>query len=161
MPYAWTPEAETILTLRPHRSLPRRGFAAVVLLTFLFGSLPLFGVLGTVYLWGILPFLLAVVGGLWWGLERSYRDGEILETLRRSGDDLILRHHAPDGPPLDWRCNIYWVRAQLHETGGPVPGYLTLSGNGREVEIGRFLSEEERRRLFGELLAYLGRNRTP
>ena len=41
----------------------------------------------------------------------------------------------------------------LHETGGPVPNYVTLSGNGREVEIGAFLSEDERVELFSELQA--------
>ena len=41
----------------------------------------------------------------------------------------------------------------MHETGGPVPHYVTLSGNGREVEIGAFLSEEERVELFSELQA--------
>jgi hypothetical protein len=33
---------------------------------------------------------------------------------------------------------------QLYPTQGPVPQYLTLRGNGREVELGAFLSEEER-----------------
>jgi len=41
----------------------------------------------------------------------------------------------------------------MHETGGPVPHYVTLSGNGREVEIGAFLSEDERVELFSELKA--------
>ena len=39
----------------------------------------------------------------------------------------------------------------MHKTGGPVPNYVTLSGKGREVEIGAFLSEDERVSLFGEL----------
>jgi uncharacterized membrane protein len=32
-----------------------------------------------------------------------------------------------------------------------VPFYVTLTGNGRTVEIGAFLSEEERKDLFNEL----------
>jgi uncharacterized membrane protein len=32
-----------------------------------------------------------------------------------------------------------------------VPNYVTLSGAGREVEIGAFLSEDERKALYGEL----------
>ena len=39
----------------------------------------------------------------------------------------------------------------MHEKGGPVPHYVTLSGKGREVEIGAFLSEDERKALYGEL----------
>jgi uncharacterized membrane protein len=39
----------------------------------------------------------------------------------------------------------------LHPKGGPIPNYVTLSGNGREVEIGSFLSEPERLSLYDEL----------
>jgi uncharacterized membrane protein len=39
----------------------------------------------------------------------------------------------------------------MHEAGGPVEHYLTLKGAGREVEIGAFLSEDERKALHGEL----------
>jgi uncharacterized membrane protein len=32
----------------------------------------------------------------------------------------------------------------MHNTGGPVPSYLTLRGAGREVELGAFLTQDER-----------------
>ena len=37
----------------------------------------------------------------------------------------------------------------LHASGGPVPNYITLRGGDREVELGAFLSEDERIALFG------------
>ncbi|MYM54707.1 DUF2244 domain-containing protein [Thalassovita mangrovi] len=151
MPYRWTDTDDLILTLRPHRSLPRRGFAAMILMAFLLGTVPLYGLLGTVFLWGLLPFVLAMVGALWWGLERSYRDGDILEELRLRDHDLVLSHKPARGETKEWACNIYWVRAEMHVSGGPVPFYVTLSGNGRTVEIGAFLSEDERKALFGDL----------
>ena len=43
----------------------------------------------------------------------------------------------------------------MHETDGPVPHYVTLKGMGREVEIGAFLSEEERITLYDDLSAAL------
>jgi uncharacterized membrane protein len=54
-------------------------------------------------------------------------------------DDLIRieRHEPRRREPLDWEANPYWVRVALHAKGGPVPNYLTLSGGGREVELGR------------------------
>ena len=39
----------------------------------------------------------------------------------------------------------------LHASSGPVPQYLTLRGGPREVELGAFLTEEERQRLHADL----------
>ena len=57
--------------------------------------------------------------------------------------------HGPKGKRQDWEANPYWLRVTLHETDGPVPNYLTLKGDGREVELGAFLSEDERHRAAG------------
>ncbi len=54
-----------------------------------------------------------------------------------------MTRHEPLGRPRESEANPHWVRTTLHETGGPVPKYLTLTGTGRTVEIGAFLSEEE------------------
>ena len=40
---------------------------------------------------------------------------------------------------------------KIYETEGPVANYITLTGNGREVELGAFLSEDERKTLYEEL----------
>lgn len=45
------------------------------------------------------------------------------------------------------------MRLTLHRTGGPVANDLTLKGEGREVELGAFLVEDERIVLQGELRA--------
>ena len=157
MPYEWTTSKS--LELRPHRSLPRKGFAVVILLFFTLVSIPLTAMVGTKTLWGLLPFAMAALAALWWGLQRSYRDGDIHEELLLRHDEVLLTRTNPDGSGQVWRCNPYWVRVSNHETGGPVPYYVTLNGNGREVEIGAFLSEDERKALFEELkhkLAQIG-----
>ncbi|MFP4044569.1 MAG: DUF2244 domain-containing protein, partial [Rhodosalinus sp.] len=61
----------------------------------------------------------------------------------------------PRGPLQEWECNPHWIRVELHARGGPVPNYVTLRGSGREVEIGAFLSEDERKALYGDLRARL------
>jgi len=49
----------------------------------------------------------------------------------------------------------------MHPTGGPVAHYLTMHGKGRKVEIGSFLSEDERKVLYGELVDALRSAITP
>jgi len=155
MPYAWTPSQDPEdgcdLRLWPHRSLPPYGFAAFILVTFAFICVPLLAVIGTVVMWGLLPFILLALAGLWWALRRSYRDAEILEELHLDDHQIRLTRQNPRGPVQDWECNTYWARVEMHPAGGPVPHYVTLKGNGREVEIGAFLSEDERKALYGDL----------
>ena len=140
------------LHLWPYRSLPRRGFVWVVGGAAALLLLPLIEVLGTPVLWGLLPFVLIALGGLWYGLSRSYRDGELIEALRLWPDRIELVRHNPRAPRQDWSANPYWVSVAMHDSGGPVEHYLTLKGGGREVEIGAFLSPEERVALRGDLL---------
>lgn len=155
MPYLWSDHGDAPvqkrLDLWPHRSLPRKGFAAFILATFGMITIPLFGMLGTAVLWGLLPFTLLAVGGVWWGLERSYASARLHETLTIIPDRLHLLRTEPSGETQEWECNSYWARVEMHPKGGPVDHYVTLAGKGREVEIGAFLSEEERKALYGEL----------
>ena len=158
MPYEWIEAPDTVpgqprreLHLWPFRSLPKRGFVTFIGCTLGLVSIPLVAVIGTAVLWGVLPFVLLTIGALWLAIERSYTDGSILEELRMWEDRMTLTRHNPRGPRQDWEANPHWVTLTLHETGGPVEHYLTLRGNGREVEIGAFLSVEERRALHGEL----------
>ena len=147
------------LNLWPHRSLPRTGFVWFVGITSALFGLPLIGVIGTPALWGLLPYMLIVVAAIWWALKRSYRDGRLAEELSLWRDRVHLLRRPPGGEPLQWTADPYWVRVNLRETGGPVDNYLTLKGGGREVEIGAFLSPDERLALRGELLDALKRVR--
>ncbi|MFZ5751166.1 MAG: DUF2244 domain-containing protein [Pseudomonadota bacterium] len=132
------------LHLWPYRSLPRKGFVAFIAGTASLLLLPLMAVIGSAVLWGLLPFAVAAVWAIWWALNRSYRDGEILERLRLSRDRIDICRHVPGRPDQSWEANPYWVRLVLHPTGGPVPQYLTLKGGSREVELGAFLTPDER-----------------
>ncbi len=154
MPYEWTTRVDpdqTSLTLRPYRSLPLRGFVLFIAATALMLLLPLLILVGTALLWGILPFIILVVSGTWWAFRRNYRDGALTETLTLSAERMTLVRRTPDGAEQHWEANPYWVAVKLYPTGGPVQQYLTLKGDGREVELGRFLTEAERQRLAGDL----------
>ncbi len=154
MPYEWLPataETPERLHLWPYRSLPRRGFVGFIAATCALIALPMLTVIGSPVLWGLLPFFVLAVGGIWFALSKSYRDAEIVEDLTFHPDRLTLTRHGPRGARQAWEANPYWVRLTLHASGGPVPNYLTLKGDGREVELGAFLSEEERVSLKAEV----------
>ncbi len=114
-------------------------------------TLPLIAVLGKAVLWGLLPFFLMMLGGLWYALHVSYRRGEVLEELTVNGTKAHLTRHNPKGPTQEWEANRYWVTVHLHPKGGPVENYITLRGGDREVEIGAFLDAGERLALYGDL----------
>lgn len=159
MPYEWTTtdDGTEVLSLWPYRSLPKRGFVVFIGITAGLLALPLLPLLGTQLWWGLLPFMIGAIALIWYFLNRSYRDGEVLETLTLTADEITLSHSDSRGRMQGWSENPYWVRVTLHPTGGPVPNYLTLKGKGREVELGAFLTEDERQALRDDLADRLRR----
>ncbi|MEM9422721.1 MAG: DUF2244 domain-containing protein [Pseudomonadota bacterium] len=137
------------MELWPHNSLSAKGFVTFMGITSVLIAFPLLGVFGTNVLWGLLPFLVITVSGLWYCLNKNYRDREIREVLTLSSDTLSLSHRKGTGAEKHWHANPYWVDIQTYDQ--PVEAYLTLRGGGREVELGSFLTPEERRSLDLEL----------
>lgn len=146
MPREWLPPEgdRQRLHLWPHRSLTRGGFVWFIGLTAGLIALPALAVIGSPVLWGLMPFFVLAVAGVWWAIRRNQKDTEIIEDLTLTRARIALVRHGPRGRRQDWEANPYWVRVTIHPTGGPVPNYLTLSGAGREVELGAFLTEDER-----------------
>jgi uncharacterized membrane protein len=154
MPYNWThaPAGGTAeLHIWPHQSLRPRGYVRFIGITAALIAVPLLPLLGSVLLWGLLPFLAAAVFGLKWALDRNRRSRQVLEVLRLGPEQAELERQAPDEDPARWSCNRHWASVQIYPHQGPVPNYVTLRGNGREVEIGAFLSEAERKALYDSL----------
>lgn len=160
MPYRWTPTAASEpqhLMVWPHRSLTGRGFVTVVGVTATLFLLPLLTQIGHPGLWVLLPFLLAALAALYHALDRNIRDRTITEDLTLQPDLIALTRTGPHHKRQTWQANPHWVRVTLHAKAGPVPNYLTLTGNGREVELGAFLTEAERIALKADIEARLAR----
>ena len=159
MPYQWSSPTsqETRLTLWPYRSLKPQGFTIFIAITAGMFLLPLLVVLGSPVLWGLLPFFAGTLWLVWYFLQRSNRDRQMREDLVLTKATMTLTRTNPKGPAQIWTANPYWVRLGLHEKGGPVEQYLTLSGGGRDVELGAFLSIDERVQLHGDLADRLHR----
>ena len=140
-----------IIEVWPYNSLKPKGFVLFLGSTFVLISLPLFNVMGTTVFWGLLPFLLVAFMGVWFALRQSLNDRQILEQLTLSKEEIALIRQNPTGEHKRWVCSPYWAKLKIYETEGPVANYITLTGNGREVELGAFLSEDERKSLYEEL----------
>ncbi|WP_112309705.1 DUF2244 domain-containing protein [Pseudogemmobacter bohemicus] len=153
MPYHWSSDSDGSrrLSLTPHSALSRTGFAWFIGATAALIILPLLSVIATPVFWGLLPFILIAITGMWFALKRSWTDRSITEELVLTRDSAVLIRKGPRRRLHRWEANPYWVSVHLHPTGGPVPDYLTLKGDGREVELGAFLTPEERLMLRSEL----------
>lgn len=154
MPYLWSPTVPPEpqrLSLWVHHSLSARGFVTFIGVTAFLFLLPLLSQIGHPGLWVLLPFLLAALGAVWWALTRNAADRTITEDLTLQPGRIALTRTGPRARRQIWEANPHWVRLTLHATDGPVPNYLTLTGNGREVELGAFLTEAERIALKSDL----------
>jgi uncharacterized membrane protein len=138
------------LQLWPYRSLPPKGFALFIGSTAVLFLLPLLATLGTNAHWVLLVFILSALALIWIMLRTSYHSARLVEELTLWPDRIQVVRHEANGTTLKWEANPYWVTIQCRSD-GPVPAYLTLRGNGREIELGAFLSEAERETLFKEL----------
>ncbi len=131
------------ITIWPNRSLGSTGVTWLFAIATLGLTMPLLPVLGTRIAWVLLPFLIMPLVLLYCFLRLSYRDGRLSETLRLWPDLITVTRRNPNGSEQFWNAHPFWVKLKIHPDGRP-ENYLTLKGNGREIELGAFLSPEER-----------------
>lgn len=165
MPEAPPPSdpAEPILhyetVLRPHRSLPPRGFFFLMLaiagVSFVTGVG--FVMMGA---WPVTGFFGLDVLLLYGAFRLSYRSGRMRETIRLAGDDLTVERISVRGEVRTWRFQAFWLRLRLIEQGAD-RNRLLLRSHGRELAVGGFLTAEERRSLAAEIDGALLRYRSP
>lgn len=146
------------VTLWPHQSLTRPGLYWMLGITAFMLSLPLMGLSGTPVFWVLLPFLIAAFLGLCWAIRCNGRNLSLSEDLWVWRDEMRVERREPDGRLLRWQAEPRKVRVRVHSD-ARVEDYLTLSGGGREIELGSFLAPEERMALSEELEAALTRAR--
>jgi uncharacterized membrane protein len=141
-------------TLWPHRSLSRRGFGWVMLALGVGLAIPLLSVWGTPVAWALSPFLIGALALVYAMIEASYRSGRLREQVRVWPDLMAVERREPAGRVRRWSANPYWVTLELRDTRS-AERYLTLRGGGRTIELGAFLTPDERGALADELRAVL------
>lgn len=143
------------IVIRPNRSLTRRQlqlvfvFIAVVCL----GIASVFAVFG---MWPVLPFAGAevLVVGIGFYLSASAgRETEIVSV----GNDKVAVEKDSRRLRQRWVLNRAWLQIRLLPPRFRwYPTRLVIRSHGKEVELGGFLNEDERRQLAGQLRSAIG-----
>ena len=132
------------INIWPNRSMSRENFGLFVILLGILAFWPVVPFFGSKTLIAILPFSLSIA--LLLLLLRRYADNfeKIHETLVIWPNLITVRRYESNGSIKEWNSNPYWTKVNLYENSEKIENYLTLSGSGREIELGAFLAPGER-----------------
>jgi uncharacterized membrane protein len=144
------------LVLRPHRSLSRAGFHALMAVLMAFVALGglIFWLAGA---WPVLGFLGLDVLLVYVALRLSFATGRAYERIRLSRDALTIERVDHWGRRREVALQPHWLRVDVDET----PSRLRLTSRGRSESVAAFLPPEELDDVAGVLRAALARLREP
>jgi uncharacterized membrane protein len=140
--------------LTPHRSLDRRGFAAVMAVLSAM-SLVVGLIFWSIGAWPVPGFLGLDVAFVYAAFRLSYRQARAAEEIRLTRSSLTVRRIAPDGRSAETGLNPYWARLEVdrHPEFGVLG--LAIAWQGYRLAIGRFLGPKEREKFAKEFSAAL------
>ncbi|HET7203963.1 MAG TPA: DUF2244 domain-containing protein [Steroidobacteraceae bacterium] len=108
--------------------------------------------------WPVLPFAGLEIGLLWWAVRASMRDGGRREVIVISDDAVLIERRAP-GNTSRLVFARHWATVKLRDPpAAQYPSRLVIESHGRACEVGRFLTEDERRGLAARLRPLVGRS---
>lgn len=144
------------LVLRPHRSLTRAGFHALIGLMLAFAALSglVFWLAGA---WPVLGFLGLDVLLVYLAFRLSYATGRAYERVRLSREALTVERVDRWGRRREIALQPHWLRVDVNEA----PSGLRLTSRGRSVAIAAFLPPDELTEIADVLRAALARLREP
>ena len=130
--------------LVPNRSLDGHGTKIVA------------GIIACGFLLPIIPFIgspigttLTVFSGLTFYLflallQKNFQEGHTFEEILISKHKITVVHKERNKEQKTWEGNPYWTRVEVDIRNAKLKNYLTLAGKGRYIELGAFLSPDER-----------------
>jgi len=128
--------------LHPHASLGPHSFlalmAAVSAISFTAGVA--FMLIGA---WPIFAFFGLDVLLVYLAFRVSYHRARMYETVRLTANELAVEKVDPNGRKQRWEFQPYWLRVGVQNSSRH-GAMLTLSSHGRTLEIGAFLTPEEK-----------------
>jgi uncharacterized membrane protein len=141
--------------LRPHRSLPPRGFNILMLVLGVvsFGYGILFVIIGA---WPVFCFFGLDVALIWLAFRLNYRSARQHERVVLVEDRLTVERVGVYGERRLWRFQPYWLRV-IFEERGEDENRLLIASHGRSLMLGRFLGPAQRREFAERLKEALAR----
>jgi uncharacterized membrane protein len=148
------PAVATQFDLAPNCSLSTHGallfFASVCFTTFGVASIATF--LG---FWPVLPFAGGEMLLLGWALKTNMERRHEHEHIEISENEVVIVYAR--GLPQRVVFPRHWAQVKIRRPKSPLHrGRLVIESHGRAHEVGKFLTEEERRHLAAELRRLIG-----
>jgi uncharacterized membrane protein len=142
------------IDLSPHCSLSTRGaalfFGSVCLVTL--GVASAATALG---FWPVLPFAGAEMLLLGWALHSNMQRRHERESIDVSETCVVIEYSR--GTPRRVVFPRHWAQVKIRRPQSPLHrGQLVIESHGRSYEVGKFLTEEERRHLAADLRRLIG-----
>ncbi|MEJ0086172.1 MAG: DUF2244 domain-containing protein [Pseudomonadota bacterium] len=148
------PAAARHIDLAPHCSLSPRG-AVVFFGAVCAGTFGVAGVVTVLGFWPVLPFAGAEMLLLGWALKANMARRFETESIDISETEIVIEYAR--GTPQRVVFPRHWARVKIRRPKSPLHrGQLVIESHGRAVEVGKFLTEEERRQLAAELRRLVG-----
>lgn len=130
--------------------------ARIFIASFAAGALTVAGFFTLQGFWPILPFAGLEIALLIWAVRASMRQGQEHETITISEESVAIQQCTAHGSQT-LVFPRHWVKVKLHAPLAALhPSRLTLESHGRVCEVGRFLTEDERRGLAVRLKQLVG-----
>jgi uncharacterized membrane protein len=145
--------------LSPNRSLSNEGTVFVFL------------ILGVGLLLPIIPFIGSSIGialTLFSGstfylfllmLGKNFQSGQMYEEVLISSKKMQVIHKERNKKPLTWEGNPFWANVTMGEMPKKVENYLAIREKGQTIELGVFLSPDERLSLKNDIQTALSKAR--
>jgi uncharacterized membrane protein len=107
--------------------------------------------------WPILAIAILEIVAVWWAVQLSLRAGTERETILVSEESVVVEQQRPRQSSRVVFPR-HWATVKLRDPQvAQHPSRLLIESHGRACEVGRFLTEEERRGLAGRLRQLVGK----
>jgi uncharacterized membrane protein len=149
------PSDGRVFELRAHRSMTQqsaRKFLAIVAA----GTFAVAGFIAAFGFWPVLVFAALEMCVLVWAVRYSMRTGMVCDTITITHDSVTISHREQGCDRLSVFPR-HWAKVTLHAPLAALhPSRLVFESHGRACEVGRFLTEDERRILAVRLKQLVG-----